>query len=126
MRAESVRRCLSGSSPHAATLPPSGAKSPTTVLRVVVFPAPSGPMRPNISPRATSNEIPSTATTPPAYDLRRPATRTAGSALPSISEMRFGGHARLEQSVRVVETDLDAIDELHALVARLNVFRRDL
>ncbi len=45
--------------------PASGASTPKIMLIVVVFPAPFGPSSPTISFRATSNEIPSTATVSP-------------------------------------------------------------
>src|SRR5262245_12125624 len=47
---------------------------------VVVLPAPLGPSRPNVSPCATSNETPSTATRLP-FDLRRLLTWIAGTSL---------------------------------------------
>ena len=40
-------------------------RSPQSSLIVVVFPAPSGPMRPNISPRLTVYDTPATASVVP-------------------------------------------------------------
>jgi hypothetical protein len=45
--------------------PATGLRSPITVSRVVVFPAPLGPRTPTISPERTSSETPLTAATLP-------------------------------------------------------------
>src|ERR1043166_2759620 len=42
------------------TAPSSGRTTPTTMLNVVVFPAPFGPSNPTISPGSTKIETPST------------------------------------------------------------------
>jgi hypothetical protein len=46
-------------------VPAVGSSTPRIMLMVVVFPAPFGPSSPTISPRATSNDTPSTATVAP-------------------------------------------------------------
>src|SRR5215831_6055555 len=126
MRPERARRWRRGSRPQVSTRPSCTGSRPSTVRSVVVLPAPSGPMRPNISPRATSNEISRTAWISP-YDLTSRTTRTRGSDIPCLPlEPRLCGHAGLEEPVRVVEPDLDAVDELHPLVPRLHVLRREL
>jgi hypothetical protein len=59
--------------------PASGLSNPQIMRSVVVFPAPSGPMTPNISPGATSNETPATAVVRP-KDFRTPFNDSAGEA----------------------------------------------
>src|SRR5579875_3427128 len=55
------------------TSPESGATRPAIIATVVVLPAPLGPSRPTVSPAATENDTPSTATFGP-YRLARPTT----------------------------------------------------
>ncbi len=82
MRSCSARTSRTGSRPSTAIEPLSGARRPSTHSMVVVLPAPLGPMRPKISPRATSKLTPSTASVRP-YDLRRACTRMTGSDVTS-------------------------------------------
>src|SRR5215467_612065 len=49
--------------PLTSTLPAVGASSPPTTLSSVLFPQPDGPIRQSSSPRATSNEVSSSART---------------------------------------------------------------
>ncbi len=49
--------------PATRSRPALGVRIPVSILIVVDFPAPFGPMYPTISPRATVNEIESTART---------------------------------------------------------------
>ena len=49
------------SRPHILPLPASGSISVVIMRNSVVFPAPSGPMSPNISPSLTFREISFTA-----------------------------------------------------------------
>src|SRR2546426_8341273 len=96
----------------------------------VVLPAPSGPTRPNSSPRPTSRSSRSTAVTP-ANLLRRPRTEMALTA--SGGKSRYlqvqhgvGRHARLQDLVAVADRDLHAVDELRALFLGLDVFGSEL
>ena len=66
------------SSPAKRTRPPSGLSAPAMQLKQVVLPAPFGPIRPVIEPRATSNVAPSTAMWPPKR-LTRPETSSSTS-----------------------------------------------
>src|SRR4029079_5735523 len=66
-------RSRARSRPSIAIDPAAGSSTPRSMLMVVVFPAPLAPSNPTISPRATSNDTPSTATVCP-YALRRPET----------------------------------------------------
>ena len=73
-----VRAIASGArprsdSPAKRTSPPRTRTRPMIACSVVDFPAPFGPMRPTISPGATSNDTPRTAGTPP-YATSSPAT----------------------------------------------------
>ena len=45
--------------------PPEGASAPAIRLKVVLLPEPFGPIRPRISPCASSNETSLTAVNPP-------------------------------------------------------------
>src|SRR5207237_672188 len=62
--------------PPTRTSPPVGRTVVVRMPIVVVLPAPLGPSRPNASPGSTSNDTPRSASTPPAYVLRRSRTRT--------------------------------------------------
>ena len=85
--------------------------------RVVVLPAPSGPMRPNISPRRTSKLTSEAARTEPKRRVRAcaltrsslPAPGAGGASRPRAGrhEARLGRHAGLEEAVRVLEADLE-------------------
>src|SRR3990172_5201245 len=44
--------------------PESGTSAPATTLKIVVSPAPFGPISPTIAPSATSNDAPTTARRP--------------------------------------------------------------
>src|SRR3954471_17279275 len=92
--------------------------TPASMRRVVVLPAPSGPTIPKSVPAGTSKLRLSTAVTAP---KRRVRPRT------SMAEGDIGGHAGLEV-VRGVLRDahLHGVDQLHALLARLHVARREL
>src|SRR5438477_11372178 len=59
--------------------PPVGRASVHSILMVVDFPAPFGPRNPKVSPRATSNDTPATASISP-YRLLRFSTVTASAA----------------------------------------------
>ena len=58
------------SKPATFTLPLLGGKTPVIIRMVVVLPAPLGPRKPTISPRATSKLTRSMAMTGPKYLLR--------------------------------------------------------
>ena len=106
---------------------------PANMRRVVVFPAPSVPTRPKISPACTSKLSALTARTPgkllvsPSATMAGSRTVLAGQDL-AVSmaggadagrgqlDVRVGGHAGLELVVGIVDVDLDAIDERDALL----------
>ena len=71
-RRPSIRR------PAKRISPLSGANAPATMLKVVVLPAPFGPIRPTIVPSPTSNDTPATARKPRnAFET----SRTSSSAM---------------------------------------------
>src|SRR5580765_3641927 len=125
MLAAALRRCRKGSAPKTRTVPSSGASSPQMVRIVVVLPAPSGPMTPNISPASTLNETPSSAFVGPKL-LRRPSMEITASTLNSSwraagltglqPEIDFDRHARLEHALAVVDAHLQPVHELRALI----------
>src|SRR6187399_382148 len=89
---------------------------------VVVLPAPSGPIRPNISPGSTANDSSRTASVRP----NRFVTRSSLMALLDKLDLRFDGHTDLQHALFVVHRHLDAIHELRAVLGSLNVPRREL
>jgi hypothetical protein len=56
---------LSTARPQNSTWPESKDSSETTVRRMVVLPAPSGPISPKIEPRSTRKDTSRTASTAP-------------------------------------------------------------
>src|SRR5205809_3930776 len=73
--------------PRHRTSPASARSWPVRMLKNVDLPAPFGPMSARISPRASANETPSTARTPP--NARRTSTTSSTgvvSATPARSE----------------------------------------
>src|SRR5687767_6663478 len=81
-----------------------------------LFPPPSGPMNPKSSPASTSNDTSSSARVPPNC-LRR---------LRALTELDIDRHPELEQPLAVVHANLDGVDEVRTLVARLHRRRREL
>src|SRR3954453_820526 len=119
--------------PSIRASPAVGRRTPASMRRVVVLPAPSGPTRPNSSPLPTSKLTPATAVRSP--NLRvRPSTRRRGSAT-SLSPYRrlhlrkpdVGRQARIELVGGVLEdAPLDGIDQLPPLLGGLPVLGREL
>src|SRR5439155_25449661 len=112
--------------------PPSlGSRMPHSILSVVDLPAPFGPRKPYSSPVRTVRSRWSTATILPKRRISPRVTTAAGAAASMLrlrpgSEDRVGRHAGLEGALEVREADLDAEDEVHALLPRLHVLRREL
>src|SRR3954451_5243161 len=72
--------------PSIEASPEVGRSTPASMRRVVVLPAPSGPTRPNSSPRPTSKLTPATAVRSP--NLRvSPSTRRRRSATGSTLDL---------------------------------------
>src|SRR3982750_1172975 len=119
--------------PSIRASPEVGRRTPASMRRVVVLPAPSGPTRPNSSPRPTSKLTPATATRSP--NLRvRPSTLRRGSATTlslcrhlHLRQPDVGRQAGLELVGGVLEdAHLDGVDELHPLLGGLYVLGREL
>src|SRR5262249_39666727 len=111
--------------PATQAWPPVGSMRPQSIRSVVVLPAPSGPTRPKISPRATSTVRRSTAVR--SQNLRVSSCVlmiTSGTLLQD--QLRVGGHVRLQLMLWVIDLDFDAIDQLQALLGRLNLLRGEL
>src|SRR5436309_9907659 len=73
--------------PRHRTSPASARSWPVRMLKNVDLPAPFGPMSARISPRASANDTPSTARTPPnARRTSSTASTAAVSATPARSE----------------------------------------
>src|SRR5947199_4820704 len=110
--------------PRTRASPDVGRNTPASMRSIVVFPAPSGPTRPNSSPDSTSNVTPSTAVTRPKRRVSV-STAIAGAAERAVTgaplrrlglEGEVHGHARLEIGRAVADdTHLHGVNELHAL-----------
>ena len=132
LRAAPRSRCTT-SRPSTEARPASGTSSVTRMRNSVVLPAPSGPMKPNSSPGATVNDTPSSAIVCPKRFTS--ASTTTASAAIGVGHLRrphagrerhVHRHADLEHAVRVGHADLDRVDEIRALFARLDRRRREL
>src|SRR3982074_47391 len=86
---------------------------------VVVLPAPSAPISPNISPATIDSDSSRTAATLP-YDL---LTRSSTAASAAKHDLRFDRHAALQHAFAVVDRDFDAVDQLRSIVSGLHVAR---
>src|SRR5207248_9480778 len=89
-------------SPSSTIVPLSGRWTPVNRLKMVVLPAPLGPIKPTSSPQPTARSTSSTARTPPnAFDNPR-----AWSAGPwSVTSDALLGAARCEQTLRTQNHD---------------------
>src|SRR6202022_2857899 len=76
------RRARVTSNPRTRAVPEVDVVSPSRSWIVVVLPAPFGPRRPKISPRRTSKERWSTATTSPKRLVRLSTWMTIGVTVP--------------------------------------------
>src|SRR5512141_795089 len=136
--------------PRIQASPPVGSRIPARSRIVVVLPAPSGPTRPKISPRSTERVRPSTAEVSP-NRLASPSIRIAVMGAPSETSALIGAsvlhlppwarkrrphsldlecsvrrHAGLQLHRRVRNRNLDPVDELDALLLRLDVLGCEL
>src|SRR5262245_15682383 len=110
-------------------LPPSARSRPQTRRIVVVFPAPSGPMRLNISPAATDNDRSRTAVAGPYRFVTGPSAMASPISLaPRVDERNVGldRHADLQNARAVVDGHLHAVDELRTVLGGLHVSRGEL
>src|SRR5687768_10773445 len=82
----------------------------------VLLPPPSGPMNPNSSPASTSNDTSSRARVSANRLLR----------LRALTELDIDRHPEFEQPLAVVHANLDGVDEIRTLVARLHRRGREL
>ena len=97
---------------------------PQIIRIVVVLPAPSGPIRPNISPRSTVSDSSPTASDRP-YRLTTPVERDGASSARTGSPPRPACRA-FSTPVLVVHRHLHAVHELGAVLRGLHVARREL
>ena len=107
-----------------APSPASACSRPHISRIAVVLPAPSGPIRPNISPRRRRR-----SGRPARWSRRsasRPPVNRTASALTGSTIVRVHRHALLQDAGAVVHGDLDAVDQLRSLVGGLHVARREL
>ena len=77
MRGKMSYRCAASDKPNNSMLPAVGVRTPSSMEMVVVLPAPLPPSSPTVSPGATENVIPRTASTVP-YDFFKSRTTMAG------------------------------------------------
>src|SRR5688500_9176912 len=113
--------------PMTQASPPVGSITPVNSRIVVVLPAPSGPTRPKISPCPTSKVRSVTARIAPNDLLNRASLMaTIGSLRPvRESDPRISRHTGLEFHFRIRDSDLDAVDQLYALLFGLNTLGRE-
>ena len=78
--------------PRKRIRPDDGGSAPATMLKMVVFPAPLGPMIPVIRPASIRNEHPFTAVRPP---KRRVRSSTARIGTGAVADEGGSGHVRL-------------------------------
>ena len=119
---------FAASCPATSALPSVGSISPHSMRSVVVLPAPSGPTSPKISPRATSRFRWSTAVSC-AEAPRQVASfddRFARLHLLTQQNLRIRRHVRFQLVLRILHLDLDPVHQLHPLLLRLNLLRREL
>src|SRR5450759_3755963 len=76
------------SKPATVPVPAEGLRRPQSIRIVVDFPAPFGPRKPKISPRATSRLMPSTATKSPKRFVRFLRLTAGGASSGDISGSR--------------------------------------
>ena len=121
------------SAPPNSMVPASGLVKPASISKVVVLPAPFGPMRPSVSPAVTSKSMPCTAAMPP-NDLRSPRTcssvpdgdgcvpasvgscgsSTRGDVLRGLTKAMLGGKRRVGVDTRTTsEATCEAIPDGH-------------
>src|SRR5262249_59394819 len=96
--------------------PASGASRPLTTSKSVVLPAPFGPIRPVIEPRATSRLAPSSACKPP---KRFSTERTVSSG--SATRDRDAGRSHLDQPSALADRPEQAEQLLAARARRVEV-----
>src|SRR5271168_3764313 len=114
--------------PATVISPLSGTRMPASMRNIVVLPAPSGPTRLKISPGRTEKLRSRTATTSP--KLRLSPRTSIALELDSIARnvsVRFvqidggiGGHPGLEFAIRIIQVDLDPIDQCHPFLVSLD------
>src|SRR5208337_444426 len=106
--------------PRREILPCDGSRMPASIRIRVLLPAPSGPMRPKISPPSMERSIP-WITSPSSKRLRSPWIWMRAMLLLQ-AQVDVGRHPGLEYSFFVGEIDFGLVDELDALLERLHVF----
>src|SRR5205085_4608476 len=107
-------RCVM-SVPRRRIVPEVGSVSRRTQFATVVLPLPDSPTRPRISPRASSNETPSTACTVPRLPPTRPPTwkcltRSSTSRIGPLSSGALIGQPSVGRSSRSVLAGMEAGD----------------
>ena len=76
-------RSRTTSCPATLACPAVGLASVHKILMVVDLPAPFGPRKPNVSPRATAKSMPRTASMSPYFLVSPDTTMAGGRSLPS-------------------------------------------
>src|SRR5262245_45707292 len=107
---------LTTSRSRTVAVPASGTSNVTRTRSSVVFPAPSGPMSPNNSPRLTSNDTSSTAAVSP----------NRLTILLTLTEVDIDRHSDLQPPLFVGDAYLDGIHKIRTLFTRLNRCRCEL
>src|SRR6266566_4751692 len=114
-----------GLKPRTRTRPASAWTRPQISRIVVVFPAPSGPIKPNISPGATLSDSSDTAMVSPYLLVTRSRMMASGISLLQ-RYLRLDRHSGFQHTGAVVHSDLHAIHELRPVLGCLHVARSEL
>src|SRR5271168_305661 len=122
------------SQPAMVMAPASALMMPAIIRSTAVLPAPSGPTSPKISPALTSRFRSSTATRSPKR-LLSPRTWIASLGMNRQRQVRrrrrrnidqsIGRHAGFELVLRIIDVDLDPVNQGHALLMRLDALGRE-
>src|ERR1039457_2557206 len=118
--------------PATRALPSLGSISPHSMRSVVVLPAPSGPTSPKISPLATVRSRWSTAVSVPKRLVRPLVSMMVSMILSMVASIppqqyfRIRRHVGLQLAARILHLDLYPVHQLHPLLLRLDLLRREL
>src|SRR6186713_1416568 len=104
MRRRMASESVAASRPSIVTRPAAGGMKPVRIRMVVVLPAPLGPRKPRISPRATEKERSLMARVGP-YDLVSPSTSIIAGRLPGETLQPFAGRGERGVLLREAEAD---------------------
>src|SRR5512146_3281926 len=104
-------------------IPLVGLNAPHIRRMAVVFPAPSGPTSPTISPARTCRFRPSTAPSVPKVFTRSWLSRSISGSMLFCRQGDVRGHARLEPQVGVSQGQAHCVEGIPSALDGLDVAR---